>query len=430
MTRMTVTVHTKKPFNVRLFERLGNRVEEAWRRADYSDSSFPNIAKSAIEEADFLKDLDPESILSWVLTTPVLPQQQDTMGRFGQPPVTLFYGPRFCIDVYFWMESTTTIHDHGFCGAFTVLQGSSVQTRYLFKNRREINPYFYAGELSCEGAEMLRLGEVRAIHPGEEFIHSVFHLEHPSVTLCIRTLDSCTPHPQCDFYPPYFAQSPFYVCPTKNKKVAAAETLVRIGHPTCDAVVKRALSTADFQTTFAVLRSCWIMARGDKNDPRFQGWLGVARERHPELSEWLIPTFSEVQRQGILLYRRSTVTQKEHRFFLAVFLTITSREAMLIFVQREYPDQDPVRLLVDWLRELSQLQLPDSFEENALGLPGIDRDYLIVFEGLLRGFSLEQILATFEKEYSAEYVAEQRDHLEALMVEIQNTEIFAPQLKS
>lgn len=412
------------------FEALGKEVEEQWRRAHYSGSSFPEIATKAIEATDFISELDPDQVLAWIVENPVHPRQQDELGRFGQPPITLFYGPRFCIDIYFWMASTTTIHDHGFSGAFSVLKGSSVQTRYRFHDREEINPHFYSGNLSCVGADLLRPGDVRTIHPGDEFIHSVFHLEHPSVTLCIRTLESRTPYPQCDFYPPYFARSPFYFCSVRNKRVAAIQTLAGMGHQECDAVVERTLANCDFQTAFEILRACWIATGANQADSRFQSWLEVTRNTHPRWSNFIVPTFLETQRQGELVHRRSTVTQKDHRFFLAVFLTITDRQTMLDFVQREYPEHDPAQLLTGWLKELSLLQPANSYEENALGIAGIGQDYLLIFEHLLRGLSFEQIFDVFRKERSEDYVEEFRKTLLPLMEEIKATPLFAPQLNS
>ncbi|MFN2514442.1 MAG: hypothetical protein ABR568_23900, partial [Pyrinomonadaceae bacterium] len=58
-------------------------------------------------------------------TAASLPHQYDVEGRFGNPPITLFAGPRFHIDVYYWLDGTTSIHQHSFTGAFQVLLGSS-----------------------------------------------------------------------------------------------------------------------------------------------------------------------------------------------------------------------------------------------------------------------------------------------------------------
>jgi len=416
-------------FDIKRFEELGVQVEESWRSANYSDESFPKIATEALERAKFLEDTDPAAILTWLLSNPSTPQQQDALGHFGQPPVTLFYGPRFCIDVYFWMESTTTIHDHGFCGAFAVLKGSSVQTRYVFENRREINPHFYTGDIRCIGAEMLKPGEVRTIHSGEEFIHSVFHLEHPSVTICIRTHRSPTPQPQCDFYPPYFAQNPFFTCPVKSKELAAIHTLMGMEHPESDEIVKKTLASTDFQTAFSILRACWISSRGDQNEPRFQDWLSVVKKRHPELSERIIPTFSEIQRQGILLARRATVTKTEHRFFLAAFLTITNREAMIDFVRSQYPDKEPHEFMVDCLLELSCTQRSDSLESNVLGIDGIDADYLFVFECLLRGLSDDQLLEFCRENPAQNERPDEPKIMKDLAVRIRNTDIFSAQFR-
>lgn len=122
------------------FIELGLAVEEEWRSANYNEQDFSRIASAALENARIFEKVAPDDVMKWVLESPTLPHQTDAAGHFGQPPVTLFVAPRFCVDVYFWLESTTSIHQHSFCGAFSVLGGSSVHSLYRFENRQLLNP--------------------------------------------------------------------------------------------------------------------------------------------------------------------------------------------------------------------------------------------------------------------------------------------------
>src|SRR5206468_3671410 len=144
---------------------------------------FPDIAAQALLESDLTGRVDSWEIIRWVHTTPDLPRQQDPKGKFGDPPITLFTGARFYIDVYYWLDGTTSIHQHSFSGAFQVLLGSSVHSHYRFKKDREINPYFLIGEVLLQDVSLLTKGKIREIRPGGHFIHSLFHLERPSVTI-------------------------------------------------------------------------------------------------------------------------------------------------------------------------------------------------------------------------------------------------------
>src|SRR5215211_7153732 len=154
--------------------------------------------------------LDPWDVIRWVNDTTELPEQPDIQGAFGQPPITLFNGHRFYIDVYYWLDGTTAIHQHAFCGAFQVLQGSSILSQYDFFEKRRINPHFLTGDIRLRSVELLRGGDVRQILPSREYIHSLFHLERPSVTLIIRTRHSPSGAPQYSYLKPYFATDPYF----------------------------------------------------------------------------------------------------------------------------------------------------------------------------------------------------------------------------
>jgi len=84
----------------------------------------------------------PGKSIRWVHNSVSLPEQQDIEGRFGNPPITMFSGARFYIDVYYWLDGTTAIHQHSFTGAFQVLLGSSIHSRYSFREDKIINEHF------------------------------------------------------------------------------------------------------------------------------------------------------------------------------------------------------------------------------------------------------------------------------------------------
>src|SRR4030095_2619636 len=114
------------------FQKLGEQVERRWRAENYNEALFPEIAAQALSEADLPTRVDPWDIIRWVHTATTLPGQQDVEGRFGNPPITLFTGARFYIDVYYWLDGATTIHQHAFTGAFQVFLGSSIHSHYSF----------------------------------------------------------------------------------------------------------------------------------------------------------------------------------------------------------------------------------------------------------------------------------------------------------
>ena len=113
-----------------LFQELGAEIERLWLAQNYNEELLPAIAKDALKRADLPSKLSAWDVVEWSLKQKELPRQRDPRGNFGDPPITIYSGLRFHIDIYFWFEGTTAIHQHGFCGAFQVLMGSSIHSWY------------------------------------------------------------------------------------------------------------------------------------------------------------------------------------------------------------------------------------------------------------------------------------------------------------
>lgn len=61
-----------------------------------------------------------------------LPPQRGHDQGFGQPAITLYSGERFLIEALCWHTGTPAIHHHAFSGAFRVMTGRSVHSRYSY----------------------------------------------------------------------------------------------------------------------------------------------------------------------------------------------------------------------------------------------------------------------------------------------------------
>src|ERR1044072_3448062 len=121
-----------------LFKTLGAEIEKLWREENYDETRFPEIAAEALRQARLPEKVSAWEVVDWTLNETNLPAQQDVYAKFGDPPITLYNSPRFHIDVYFWLEGTTAIHQHGFCGALQVLHGSSLHSWYDFERSESI----------------------------------------------------------------------------------------------------------------------------------------------------------------------------------------------------------------------------------------------------------------------------------------------------
>jgi hypothetical protein len=146
------------------FQKLGERIEFAWRTRSYDESIFPDLALEALSEAPPSENVKVEDIIAWVFS-PLHEFEQPDQGRlFGEPPVVLFQAHRFYIEALFWLSGTTDIHQHAFSGAFSVLAGSSVHSHWRFASDRRINSRMLWGRLERLSTEILKPGDMRPIH--------------------------------------------------------------------------------------------------------------------------------------------------------------------------------------------------------------------------------------------------------------------------
>jgi hypothetical protein len=129
------------------FEALGRTVLERWREQNFSLEVFPELSRRAMEEAPPSENIDVEQMIREFLLCDEQVFQSDS--SFGQPELIVFHDPRFYIQILFWLEGTTEIHQHEFSGAFHVMQGSSVHSEFQFTNARAVTPHICIGDLEA-----------------------------------------------------------------------------------------------------------------------------------------------------------------------------------------------------------------------------------------------------------------------------------------
>lgn len=415
------------------FENLGAIIESRWKAVNYSEEAFPEVAATALSEATLTTRVDPWEIIRWVHTATTIPEQHDVEGRFGDPPITLFSGARFYIDIYFWLDGTTTIHQHSFTGAFQVLLGSSIHSRYSFQEDQVINEHFSVGKLSLEEVQLLKVNDVRTIRAGRNFIHSLFHLDRPSATITVRTDHTPSAAVQYDYRKPHIALNPFFRNPLLSKKLQTVALLLGMKHKKADAMISELICASDFHTAYFVLQETYQRLQSNEMDElfglslgkeRFEAILDKCRGTHGELTELVLPVLEEQERQLSIIRRRGTITSDEHRFFLALLLNIQSRSKILQLVKQRYPDQDPIETILDWVEELGRTRVLGSKETNALGLPEFDDSYVFLIECLLHGRNAEEIKQRATAEYPANDAAELMTRVPALTETLSQSALF------
>jgi hypothetical protein len=383
---------------MRIFSELGGAIEEAWRSTSYDERALPTVATSALRKAALHTRVTSEDVLRWAIAARELPAQDDLAAKFGDPPLTVFSGRRFYIQVLFWLEGSTSIHRHGFSGAFMVLDGSSLHGAYAFKPTRRINTHFYTGELELIEVELLARGDVVPIT--NDLSHSLFHLEVPCATVVVRTYADEDAPPQFNYLPPAVAVNPFFRDVPTTRMVQLLSFARRGKHLDFEGLASEILSRADLHTTWDVLDQVYqAMGSVEGAAPL----VAIARERHGEVIDDLEESLAEELRRRAVEKLRNSIEEPDLRFFLALLANLPHRGAIDAMVKQRYPGSRPRARIEGWLRRLSGA--------GSIGIDFSDAVTARAFFGLLDGGSSEAALEALKEAYDPEDVEARRPAL-------------------
>lgn len=334
---------------MKTFEILGRRIEQAWAAEGFELGSFPEIAEQYVRNTD-LSGIDIDEICQWVLKAPSFPEQINFNSSFGQPPLTVFSCERFYMEVLFWLSATTAVHEHNFSGLFFVLSGSSIQSEFKFIEEHRTNDHLLFGRMKQQNIELLRQGDYRRIYSGPSFIHSLFHLDHPSVSLVIRTYNDFGRKIQYEYFKPHIAIDSFFSDQLATRQFQLLRMMKLSHNP------RFALCLSDFlekASLHAIVQVTLLLANDNLlNGDEIQIIIGTLEKAYRELSGYIKPVFSEIDRMNAIRVGRFAVTDIDHRFFMALLMNADTRENVDRLIMQKYK-QSPVELLKEWIRDLN-----------------------------------------------------------------------------
>jgi hypothetical protein len=232
---------------------------------------------------------------------------------------------------------------------------------------------------------------------------------------------------------PYFALDPFFKNAVLTKKLQTIPLLLGMKHKHADAMIGDLVCSSDFHTAYLVLAETFKQLQSNEMDSlfglstgkdRFKDILKRCKAIHGDLTDLILPSLEEHERQSSIIQRRGTITTEAHRFFLALLLNVTNREKVLELVQQRYPNQDPVETILDWVEELGRTRVLGSKETNALGMPEFDDSYVFVLECLLQGLNLDEINQKATAQYPPENAAELITQIPALAETLKGATLF------
>lgn len=329
------------------FTDLGRTVLARWKQQNFNVAAFPEIAQTALTKRPPAKHVKVEELIAEFLLEDEQPFQSQS--GFGQPELIVYDDPRFYIQILFWLEGTTDIHQHQFSGAFHVLAGSSLHTQFRFENAESVSSHLRVGEVKVKTQpKLLETGSTEAIVSGPGYIHSLFHLDTPSLTVVVRTHNDPGTGPQFTYLPPHLAVDPFLQDSLTTRRKQLLDVLEKTQDRAYVPLVLKMLKQLDFERGFFVLQNCvgHLRALGAWD----KVWAAFSK-KHGRLAAYVAPTIDEIIWRDAIVELRGQVGDPEHRFFLALLLNVSNRADLLALVAKRFGD-DPVEIVLRWVEEL------------------------------------------------------------------------------
>ncbi len=360
------------------FEKLGRTVAERWQERNFSLEVFPELARIALDESPPSENVDLDELVHDFLTDDEQPFQSQS--GFGQPELIAFNHHRFYIQILFWLEGTTEIHQHEFSGAFHVMRGSSIHSEFDFTDARSVTPHLRIGDLRMKQVELLETGRTVPITSGRECIHSLFHLDTPSVTVVIRTHHDPGTGPQYNYLPPHIAIDPLHVDPLTMRRQQLLDVLETLDDADYARFVNEMVDGLDFERGFHILRHAMPRLR---NLDEWDAALKTFQNRHSDLAKGVPDTLDESLRRETLTAMRQHIGDPEHRFFLALLMNIPTLKDILAFITKRVPDQPPITTILGWAEELIEpgdfgMTLLDAAFPETLDVPMEEQSELLI----------------------------------------------------
>jgi len=368
------------------FADLGKLIYGRWQEENFSLTAFPSIAAAALEEQSPSESVDLSELIREFLLSDEQPYQ--SASGFGQPELIVYDSPKFYIQLLFWLDGTTDIHQHEFSGAFHVMSGSSIHSEFTFEEAESITAHFRLGTLKLLKAELLETGSTVPIVSGRTGIHSLFHLETPSLTVVVRTHSDPGTGPQFTYLPPHIAVDPVQSDTLTSRRKQLLDVLERTGDEEYAQLVAEMIGRLDFERGFFILQNCITHLR---NLGVWEKIWAIFEQKHDRLAAPVVPTLEEIIRRDGIAAMRGSIEDVEQRFFLALLLNLERRSDLLEMVRRKIPG-DPLDAILRWSEELIQVSesgvwildaaFPEELELDEEAQPGI---YLIALEYFIRG---------------------------------------------
>jgi hypothetical protein len=340
---------------VEFFNDLGTRIAKSWSHSRYEFDALPDIATTELDRAPVHHAVDWRSLLHWVVSTDTLPPQINLDATFGEPPLTVFWHPHFYIEALYWCTSTTAVHGHGFVGAFQVLAGTSLQSLFTFESATPSGQRCRIGQLRQTDAKLLRPGTTQQILGGEDFVHSVFHLGYPSVTIVVRTFGAPPARLQYGYYRPGVAiPNDLSFDPFTRRLLQIAKLQATLQSDELQTTVATIAEKCDLSAAFTLLKGMQpLLFQQNRAEEATKTVLTLGSKHGLSVISKLAEALTVEGSLDPLRRAREAVTEDDVRLFLGLLLTQQSQRFVLAQVAEYTGDANPHEKIAGWIRELA-----------------------------------------------------------------------------
>jgi hypothetical protein len=354
---------------------------------------FHEVAFRILERSPPASTIAAEEVFRWLIRTEQLPRQFDPRSSFGNFALTVAAREGFHIDLLVWTDSTTAIHQHGFSGAFHVLQGSSLHTLWSFDEDRRWSERLRQGRLSVRSTEWLGVGSTRPILPGASMIHSLFHLEQPSMTIVVRTPSTASAASPLNYVRSGLAYHPHH----ETEQIAKTRQLLCMlwgsGNPQRMRWAQAALAEFDAHSAARIVLALASFASQGETKTLIE----IAARADAGFADLLQATLRNRERDHALVNLRGQTCSPRHRMLLALVLNLPDRTAIDQALRQIVPDEAPAAWLWETLRSMHDTPGRLRDRPNLLGLALNDVSEEVL-QLLLRGRSVDDISRTIATE--------------------------------
>jgi hypothetical protein len=311
------------------FAETGARLEADWSSAARDEEAFPEIAERLLEGRHPREHIDLDAFIARTLDPSIaLPTQLARPGVFGQPGITAYAGNGFVIEIYFWSSSSSAIHNHPFCGLFTLLRGFSLHVRYRFEPEAELGNNVRIGRVSVTGIERLAppahvLFSLRR-HP---LIHSLVHVPNPSVSLVIRTTRT---EDYWRYLPPTVALRIGTDPPELERRLMLLDFLRRSDDPSWERQFSALIASHDAGVAIAALSRLYGDSRGLARS------IELVRAHHGDLVDGIATALARAHRRHRDGVTRDRLADAEERYIATVLSHADDRARVFALLRERY----------------------------------------------------------------------------------------------